>query len=255
MAWYDPTSWGKKEWATAGGALLGGPVGALGGYMLGGASESADEAQAKLRAVGPPPPAPGVTPDIASYMEKLRGMANQESGAGWETSPYYKALMAQQQEQLAQRGYAIGGQHARQGATYYGQGAPGAREGPSYGAALKGSTEQQLALQQGTQQAAGQAYQFQVQAQREEFDRVLKAAGFTQGIQDSRFDQEMRVYLAKMGYTQAQIDAEMDEWRMYFGLAGGALNLGATLVGAGGGGGAGGAGAAPAGGGGMSFGP
>lgn len=194
------------------------------------------------------PAPPGITPETRGYMDRLQELSGQELGAGWETSPYYKALMGQVQEQLRQSGYAIGAQHARQGATYYGQGGPGNQQGPMYGAALKGSTEQQLALQQGTQQAAGQAYQYEVQRQVQEFQNLLAAAGFASDIYSQDWEQRFRYAAQQLGWPEAQIQAGVERQRQIMGLGGQVAQAAGIYYGLGGGGGKGVGGSGPGGG-------
>lgn len=165
----------------------------------------------KLRdAYGAMPQPPGISHQQINYMDQLRELSGMSPGAGYQQTPLYRGLMSDVEQQNRRMGWANSAQ----------QGRSGVMSGAGYGPGQQLQTERGEAVGRLRQQAGSQAWQAQVQAQAQQFQRVLAAAGFTSDIQNTDWEQRFRAWGAQVGLAQAEIEAAVERQRMLMGLLG-----------------------------------
>ena len=199
------------------------PIRAMGGALFPEALglQSAEDRLEAERGNIPQKPEPSA--EMTAYRRQLFEKM-QEDPRHYKHSAYYNSLMSDIDQQMKRRGWKAAGAHGAQATPGgYGQGRRAAAE----------TTEMEGRLQLA---AAASAEQQQRAARQQEVDSLLRSAGFEHGIQSADFEREFRVFLANKGLTEAQIEAEMERARMWFGLLGSGLK--ASQGGGGGGGGA-----------------
>lgn len=203
--------------------------------------ESGEEAAAKtrLRTVAKQAPAPVGLDQFRSYLDEMRQQAWAEPGEGYLKSPLYRGLVegvGGVKERASALGMAEGARASAAGNyTHYGQ---GGLKAPTYGAALRQGVEQQKAISQMYAGAQGQAWQAQVQAQQQQFERVLALAGFDAKIQDADWEQKFRVWAKQYDIAQDEIEMMVERHKMIYGLLGWGVTAYAAYKGPQGGGGA-----------------
>jgi hypothetical protein len=85
----------------------------------------------------------------------------------------------------------------------------------AYGVGQRQNTEaaqQEAQLRVG---ASAQAQQQKFQQDQANINSLLQRAGFEQGLSDASFQNEYQVYLARLGLTQEQIQAEVEQLKMW----------------------------------------
>lgn len=149
---------------------------------------------------GPPPEvASGFDPNAKGYWDQLQGLMAQQPGQGWETSPYYRALLGEIQKDFRGRYQRAGADAARSGVV-----SPG-----MVGATARAATEREYLTDLARTQAGSQAYQAHVGYQQQQIDNAFKAIGIAQGVADAQWEQKFRVWATRVGISQAEQDRQV----------------------------------------------
>jgi len=198
------------------------PLKAMGGALFPGAFGTTPAGERLEAERGNIPEKPEQSAEMAAYRRQLFEKM-QEGPQDYKQSAYYGSIMSDIDQQMKRRGWKTAGAHGAQATPGgYGQGRREANV----------ATEMEGRLQLA---AAASAEQQQRAARQQEVDSLLRSAGFEQGVQSAEWETEFKIFLANKGLTEAQIEAEMERARMWFGLVGQGLR---ASQGGGGGGGA-----------------
>lgn len=204
--------WGKLEGGakSAGRAaysLWSAPLKAMGGALAPGMFGEASPEEKLEEMRGQIPQKPEQSAEMAAYRRQLFEKM-QEGPQDYKQSAYYGSIMSDIDQQMKRRGWKTAGAHGAQATPGgYGQGRREANV----------ATEMEGRLQLA---AAASAEQQQRAARQQEVDSLLRSAGFEQGVQSAEWETEFKIFLANKGLTEAQIEAEMERARMWFGLIG-----------------------------------
>ncbi len=163
------------------------------------------------------PENPGISRDVRDYMEQMRLAAGKEYGEGYQDTDYYKSMISDVEQQGRKMGWNTGSQHASAGTLGSGAGRRAATE--------RGQVQQRARLA-----AAVQAQQATARDQAIKYDQLLRSAGFAQGVHGADFERDFRVFLAKKGLRDDEINREMQKMQMWLGLAGSVVGVGATIA-------------------------
>jgi hypothetical protein len=161
-------------------------------------------------------------PALDSLRRKIGVASSRRPGEGWQQSEYYKELLGDVQRHGREMGWKTGADLA----------ARGGRSTGAYGAGRAAQTERGVQLGRMTQRAGSMAEQAQARDQRQYMQDLLSAAGLERGIMTDEFNRDWMQTAERMGLSKEDAQRELEELRMWLGLAGSAAGLGATAMGA-----------------------
>jgi hypothetical protein len=159
-------------------------------------------------------------PALDSLRRKIRVGASRRPEEGWQHSQYYQDLLGDVQQHGREMGWKTGADLA----------ARGGRSTGAYGAGGAAQTERGVQLGRMRQRAGSMAEQAQARHHRQYMQDLLSAAGLERGMMTDEFNRDWMQTAASMGLSKEDAQRELEELRMYLGLGGSVLGLGATLA-------------------------
>ncbi len=176
------------------------------------------------------PEAPGVTPAAEDYLRTLREGIRNRPGYAYRSpddrGAFYRDLQDQVTEQMRKTGWKTGGDLASRGGRATG----------AYGAGMRARTEQEAVEARARTHAAAVAQRAAAEGDLQYYNQLLRGVQAEQNISNQEFEQEFRRYLEGQRLSEAEIEREMEKWRMILGFTGQAGRTVAELYAGGAGG-------------------